>query len=263
MRKIRGASAPLRKEKTMKLYKLFEQYVQYCYDLYQEKKWGKFGLHIMFSILGMVCAGILLSQFAVFVVYNFEVLAKVVGGIFLLIIMIAYILPKKKPEPPAQSDNSYGYDPVFLNSTYNLLRGNMISILAETADMLRLRVPSTPSQVEAPVHYDIISGAAIFHFLCGKQDPVVPVDSFEAIGILQNTLERRLNTHELMGISQTTTFYNGMAYPSIMVDNILDSGRYIQIDIAVTNENYLRYRTNRLYSRMDSNNSANPRDKNF
>lgn len=247
----------------MKLYELFEQYVQHCYELYQEKKWGKFALNIVFRLIGIVSTSILLSSVALYIYYNFERLTKIVGGFFLIVIMVAYMLPKKKTELPAITEDSPSYDPVFLNSTYNLLRNNMVSMCAETAETLGLRVPTTPSQIDSPVHFDIISGAAIFHFLCGKQDSASPIDTYKAIGILQNTLERRLNNNELMGISQTATFYNGMAYPAIMIDNVLDMGRYIQIDVAVTNDNYLRYRTNRLYNSMDAGHYTTPRDKNF
>ena len=247
----------------MKLYKLFEQYVQHCYELYQERKWGKFALHIIFDFIGLVSVSLLLSNIILYIYYNFEMLAKIVGGIFLLIITVAYMLPKKKAELPAIPEDSPGYDPVFLNETYNLLRRNLVSICAETAEILGLRVPTTPSQIDSPVHFDIISGAAIFHFLCGKQDFASPIDSYEAIGTLQNTLERRLNNNELMGISQAAILHNGVAYPAIMIDNVLDMGRYIQIDIAITNANYLRYRKNSLYNSMNAENYTTPRDRNF
>lgn len=247
----------------MKIYKLFEQYVQHCYELYQEKKWGKFALNIVFSLIGIVSTSILLSSVALYIYYNFERLTKIVGGIFLLIITVAYMLPKKKTELPAIPEDSPGYDPVFLNETYNLLRRNLVSIFEETAGILGLRVPTTPSQIDSPVHFDIIGGAAIFHFLCGKQDFTSQIDSYEAIGTLQNTLERRLNNNELMGISQTAIFHNGVAYPLIMIDNVLDMGRYIQLDLAITNANYLRYRKNRLYNSMDAGNCTTPHDRNF
>lgn len=219
-------------------------------------------LHITAILLGTICSGLLLGEIWYYISTNFDAIVKVVGGTFLAVIMLIYMLPKRKPTP-VLPETTNSYDPVVLNSTYNLLRENMLCIINEVADMLRLRIPAAASQLDAPVHHDIVSNSAVFHFLCGKQDSSIAVDSYEAIGIMQNTLERRLNNHELIGITQTTTFYNGMAYPAIMVDNVQDLGRYIQIDVAIANENYLRYRTSRIYKNMGNETSVSPRDRDF
>ncbi|WP_176254285.1 hypothetical protein [Enterocloster alcoholdehydrogenati] len=243
--------------------KLCIRYTEYLYDLFEDKRWWKLSGHIFLVFLGLLSLGAFLGGvFSIFLKY-WEQIISVIGGIcFIIMAIIGFSSTKKEnsalPEPIQAS-----YDPVFLNSTYSLLRTNLVSVLAETADMLCLRVPSTPSQIEAPVHHDIVSNAAIFHFLCGKQEPSVKTDPFEAMGIIQSVLERRLNNHDLMGITQTTTFYNGMAYPAIMVDGVQDLGRYIQIDVAITNESYLRYRTNRLYSNLNDGISSNPYDRTF
>lgn len=247
----------------MNLWNLWMRYIEYLCKLFNEKKFWKLTLHAFLMLFGLFSLTTVLGGLWYLLTTNWETITTAVGCIVIVALFVLGFFPKKKVVPALPEATPTGYDPVFLNSTYNLLRTNMISILAEVADMLHLRIPSTPSQIEAPVHYDIANNAAIFHFLCGKQEPSVKTDPFEAIGIIQNVLERRLNSHELMGINQTTTFYNGMAYPAIMLDNVQDLGRYIQIDVAITNESYLRYRTNRLYSNMNDGNSSNPYDRNF
>lgn len=247
----------------MKLWELCVRYIEYINELLNEKRWLKLSGHILIILFCTASIGTFLSGIVYLFIINWEEIATVAGTILIVILFILGLFPKKKAVPALPEATPTGYDPVFLNSTYNLLRTNMVSILAETADMLHLRIPSTPSQIEAPVHHDIISNAAIFHFLCGKQEPSVKTDPFEAVGIIQSVLERHLNSHDLMGITQTTTFYNGMAYPAIMVDGVQDLGRYVQIDLAITNESYLRYRTNRLYSNMNDGNSSTPYDRNF
>lgn len=247
----------------MKILEFGLQYIEYLYGLIEEKRWWKFAGHILLIIFGALSTGAFLGGIiSLFLNYGEEI-AMMIGGICFIIMAIIGFSSKKKEVPALPEPAQASYDPVFLNSTYSLLRTNMVSILAETADMLHLRVPSTSSQIETPVHHDIVSNSAIFHFMCGKQDLSVKTDPFEAMGIIQSVLERRLNNRELMGITQTTTFYNGMAYPAIMVDNVQDLGRYIQIDIAITNENYLRYRTNRLYCNVNDSNTSNPYDRNF
>jgi len=247
----------------MNLWNLWIQYIEYLCDLFNEKKFWKLILHILLILFCLFSFAMVVSGILYLVSANWEAITTAVGCIVIVALFLIGLFPKKEAVSALPESTQASYDPVFLNSTYNLLRTNMVSVLAEVADMLHLRIPSTPSQIEAPVHYDIVNNAAIFHFLCGKQESSVKIDPFEAIGIIQNVLERRLNGHELMGINQTTTFYNGMAYPAIMVDNVQDLGRYIQIDIAITNDNYLRYRTNRLYCNVNDSNTSNPYDRNF
>lgn len=247
----------------MNLWNLWMKYIEYLCDLFNEKKFWKLTMHAFLMLFGLFSLTTVLSGILYLLSANWETITTAVGCIVIVALFVLGFFPKKKAAPALPEATQTGYDPVFLNSTYNLLRTNMVSILAETADMLHLRIPSTPSQIEAPVHHDIVSNAAIFHFLCGKQEPSVKTDPFEAMGIIQSVLERRLNNRELMGITQTTTFYNGMAYPAIMVDGVQDLGRYIQIDVAITNESYLRYRTTRLYSNMNDSNVFNPYDRNF
>ncbi len=247
----------------MKILEFGLQYIEYLYGLIEEKRWWKFAGHILLIIFGALSTGAFLGGIiSLFLNYGEEI-AMMIGGICFIIMAIIGFSSKKKEVPALPEPAQASYDPVFLNSTYSLLRTNMVSILAETADMLHLRVPSTSSQIEAPVHHDIVSNSAIFHFMCGKQDLSVKTDPFEAMGIIQSVLERRLNNHELMGINQTTTFYNGMAYPAIMVDGVQDLGRYVQIDVAITNENYLRYRTERLYNSIDNGNQHKVYDRDF
>lgn len=237
-------------------------YFDFLCNLFQDKKWGKLLIHIAAILLGTICSGLLLGKIWYYISTNFDAIVKVVGGTFLSVIMLIYMLPKRKPTPVLPEDTN-GYDPVLLGNTYTLLRQNLLCIISEVSDMLHLRIPAAPSQLDAPVHHDLVSNSVIYHYLCGKQDSALGIDTYEAIGIIQNTLERRLNNHELAGITQTTTFYNGIAYPSLMVDNVQDMGRYIQIDIAIANENYLRYRTSRIYKSMSNGTSVSPHDRDF
>ena len=247
----------------MKLWDNFSDYIEFLMELFEERRWWKLAGNILLSFVLIFSTGAFIGWILYLLSAHWQTITTTIGGICVIVIFVLGIFSKKKAAPALPEATQIGYDPVFLNSTYNLLRTNMVSILAETADMLHLRIPSTPNQIEAPVHHDIISNAAIFHFLCGKQEPSVKTDPFEAMGIIQSVLERRLNSHDLMGITQTTTFYNGIAYPAIMIDGVQDLGRYVQIDVAITNENYLRYRTNRIYSNLNDGISSNPYDRNF
>lgn len=131
----------------------------------------------------------------------------------------------------------------------------------EVADIVKLRKPASLSQMDAPTHYDVIARVPVYHFLATKLTD--DVDLFDLTGILQNTIEQKLNNHELDGIQQTSFFYNGQAYPSLMVDNIRDLGSYVQIDVAIASEHYCRYRENWIYNSISQSGSGRPRDRDF
>lgn len=237
-------------------------FAEYLYALYQEKRYGKLVLYILGILIGAACTGLFLGNIAYYVSENIDTIVKVVGSICIFIIMLLYIFPKKKPEPPKAAP-TFGYDPIALNTTYKLLRKAFVKILFEASESLPIRKPETPSQLDAPTNFDIINNVPIYHLLCSKVNNSATIDSYEFTGILQDILERKLNNHDIDGISQTTFFYNGMTHPIIMIDKISDLGRFIQIDIAVTNETYLQNRSARIFNSMDQEQSSLFMDRDF
>lgn len=127
----------------MKLWELWVRYIEYINELLNEKRWLKLSGHILIILFCTASVGTFLSGIVYLFIINWEEIATVVGTILIVIIFIIGLFPKKKAVPTLPEATPTGYDPVFLNSTYNLLRTNMVSILAETADMLHLRMISS------------------------------------------------------------------------------------------------------------------------
>ena len=67
----------------------------------------------------------------------------------------------------------------------------------------------------------------------------------------------------LLLIIMAVFFYNGQAYPAIMVDKVLDCGNMLQIDIAIASEYYCKYREQRIYNSMNSTSIGNMQDYDF
>lgn len=237
-------------------------FIEYMYNLFQEKKYGKLFLYILGLLIGAICTGLLLGNIFYFVSANIDTIIKVVGSISIFIIMLLSLLPKKKAESP-KTDTSFGYDPISLNTTYKLLRSAFVKILFEASETLPIRKPESPVQLDAPTNFDIVNNVPVYHLLCAKTNNSVAIDSYEFTGVLQDILERKLNHHEINGITQTTFFYNGMAHPAIMIDNVLDLGRFVQIDLAVTNETYLQNRAVRIFNSMEEDRATSFRDRDF
>lgn len=226
---------------------------------YQKKHWVKLILKCLGMIIIGVCMALLLGKLAFLILDNIEGIVVTIGAIACFFMILFSFLPQKPPVTPP--DPPMDYDPITLESTYNMIRKNLCSVIGDIADVTRLRKPASLSQMDCPTHYDVVAKAVIYHFLVLKQSG--EIDTFSIIGILQNAIEQRLNNNEVEGITQTAYFYNGQVYPSIMVDNVQDLGNYIQIDIAIASEYYCKYRERRIYNNMNQTGIIKPKDKDF
>ncbi len=245
----------------MKILYLIEIIANSIFASYYEKHWGKLILKIIASLIVLTCMALVIASILYFIIENIENIVVTIGAIacFLAVIFSFF---QKKPEKVEQPDSSIiEFNPITLETTYSLIRKNLCSIIADVADMIRLRKPATLSQMDSPTHYDILGNAVIYHYLLIKQSD--EVDPYTILGVIQNTIEQRLNNGEIDGITQTHFFYRSQVYPSLMVDNVRDLGSYVQIDIAIASEQYLKYRERRIYNNMNTSGLNRPGDKDF
>ena len=228
---------------------------------YHEKQWVKLSLKCLCMIIIGVCMGLLLGKLAFLILDNIEEIVVTIGAIACFFMILFSFIKSPPPPPPPPPPIPQEFDPITLESTYNMLRKNLCSVIGDIADIIKLRKPANLRQMDGPTHYDIVANAVIYHYLILKQSD--GIDAFSVIGILQNAIEQRLNNNEVEGITQTAFFYNGQVYPSIMVDNVQDLGNYVQIDIAIASEYYCKYRERRIYNNMNQTGIIKPKDKDF
>lgn len=229
---------------------------------YYDKQWGRLILKSIGIVIVAICMSFLLGNLAILILDNIEGIVITIGAIFCFFTILFSFLPKKQVEVEAKPKASImEYDPITLEATYKIIRKNLCSVLGDISEITKLRKPTTLSQLDCPTHFDIISKAVVYHFLALKQSD--EIDTFNVIGILQNTIEQRLNNNEVEGITQTIFFYNGQAYPSIMIDKVQDLGNYVQIDVAIASEFYCKYRERRIYNNMNQSATIKPHDKDF
>ena len=231
------------------------------------KKWVRGIFKCLLVAVVLLCMILCLLGLVVLIYQNVEYIIIVVGGVGCMIAFVRSALPerplKQKEEVQSQPEENVTmqYDTIMLESTYKRVREGFFNIILEIADVIGVRKPTSHSQMDAPTHYDIVANVPIYHLLVTKTDG--EKDAYTIMGILQNVLEQKLNNNEFYGISQTVFFYNGQAYPSIMVDNVRVFGNMLQIDVVIVNRHYCKYREQRMYNRMNSNLFDNTRDDEF
>lgn len=231
-----------------------------------QKKWGRGIAKCLLLVIVGVCTVLCVLWFIALLYNHIDYVIIVVGGIGSIILIIRSALPERPKQREEvvriqKSENTMEYDTITLESTYKRIREGMFHIIIEIADLIGVKKPASFSQMDAPTHYDIISNVPVYHLLVAKTGS--ENDVYTVMGLLQNVLEQKLNNNEFNGISQTVFFYNGQAYPSIMIDNVRNLGNMLQIDVVIVSGHYCRYRERRIHEQLNKNLFDNPRDDDF
>ena len=219
------------------------------------------------ALIGIgVCICLCILWLIAFLFNHIDYIIIVVGGIGSIILIIRSALPERPKQREEavriqKSESTIEYDTITLESTYKRIREGMFHIIIEIADLIGVKKPASFSQMDAPTHYDIITNVPVYHLLVAKTGS--ENDVYTVMGLLQNVLEQKLNNNEFNGITQTVFFYNGQAYPSIMIDNVRNLGNMLQIDVVIVSGHYCRYRERRIHEQLNKNLFDNPRDDDF
>lgn len=231
-----------------------------------QKKWVRGIAKCLLLVIVGVCTVLCVLWFIALLYNHIDYVIIVVGGIGSIILIIRSALPERPKQREEvvriqKSESTIEYDTITLESTYKRIREGMFHIIIEIADLIGVKKPASFSQMDAPTHYDIISNVPVYHLLVAKTGS--ENDVYTVMGLLQNVLEQKLNNNEFNGITQTVFFYNGQAYPSIMIDNVRNLGNMLQIDVVIVSGHYCRYRERRIHEQLNKNLFDNPRDDDF
>jgi hypothetical protein len=244
-------------EKGIFMSDLFYKILQSLDEDYEDKKWGWLALKIIGLMVILCCTTLLLVALGFKLIEHINQIVVTIGSISCFFLILYSFIPKKKKEPDFQSPDSniLEYDPITLENTYRTLRRGLSIVIGEVADTIKVKTPSSLSQLDCPTHFTVISRSIIYHFLVAKIS-TAEFDVSRANGILQNAIENKLNNQEMDGITQSCFFYNGQIYPSLLIDNVKDLGQYVQIDIAIASDYYCAYRSRRIQNMMQTGNIA-------
>ena len=222
---------------------------------YDNHSWVRLATKLVFTILVGGSIAFIIGNIALLIINNIENIVITIGAIFCFIWGISSLMTKSEPPKTAELPAPT------LESTYRLLRKTLCSIVGDVNEIIKVRKPTTLSQMDCPTHFDVISKAVIYHLALIKTSE--DFDALGASGILQNAIEQRLNNNEVDGITQTAYFYNGQVVPSIMIDNVREMGNYVQVDVAIASDYYCKYRERRIYENMNASNTADVHDHDF
>lgn len=230
----------------------------------KNKKWLKFIAKFIAYLAAGGCAGYTIGVIIELLIKYRENIVFGFGALLILIVFgFGFTVDKPKKEVPVSPENNailIDFDIEYVESTYKKLRFVLFYLLLEEADILKLRKPASPSQLDAPVHYDVFGvNTIIYHYLVFKAGEV---NCDEILRFLEKSLDDKLSNYEVDGF-QPDVLCGGIAYPSIIIDSVREAGEFVQINLVIPTDEYLRHRQRQLYRRMITSSQTSFKDKDF
>lgn len=210
-----------------------------------EKRWGRFILKWLVYILAVSCMAYVIAEVLGLVFAYKEEIAKAIGMVVCIgILYLGFSDKKKVPEEEKQQENDsiLSFDENALEDTYGKLQHEMFFLMMDNYELLNLRKPLTCNQIEAISHYDIVGKVPVYHFLYEKAVENINTDDMERI--LENIINVALEERDIMSFPPSFP-HGGVSYPSIMVHNVRNAGPYVQINLVITSDDYLKVRKQR------------------
>ncbi len=217
--------------------------IEVVVSLYNQKKFIK----LVGAILTITIV-LILGAFAVstvfYIVYKFigeNLETIVIGGI--LFTAILYWISNKRQQrnvtmQAAQTPISVVPDEsekAMFESNYIIVRQCIFTVLCEIADSLGLTKPQMQSEIDSPGRIISKSNVTMYQFLALKKSEI---NLATIKGIMQTRITQKLAAQEFSGLSQVNYIFNGVGYPILCVDDCVDNGAYLSIDVAWFSDNY-------------------------
>lgn len=216
----------------------------------ENKRWGTYILKWFVYIAAAACVGYVIGEVVELVLDYKEQIAMAIGSVICIgVLYLGFSTKKEVPieEKQQENDSILSFDENDLEHTYVKLQEDLFMLVSENADLLNVRKPTSTRQSEALTHYDIVGKVPVYHFMYAKA--VEKINTNDMFRLLEKIIEEKLDDREMDGFPPSF-IHNGISYPSIMVHNVRDAGNYVQVDIVITSEEYLKYRKQRMYRRM-------------
>ena len=142
-------------------------------------------------------------------------------------------------------------------TSYNVVRECLYLVLRDTAESLKLIKPVSVSSIDTPYHF-IDKGTYIL--LCYKCQKNGICDVDMAKNILNERFRQKLSENEFPTVKEKNVYFEGRYYPIFLVDSVTDVDDYVNINVAICNENYCLHLQNKETSSVFP---QNHNDKDF
>lgn len=238
--------------------------------LWDEKRYVKLGLVLLLLIAAAVVTLSLIVSTLV-AVKNFVVQNQTLVFIttFALVTFFGWIYDRAEQRRKLQSqaeqqarEEAQFMEESLAQNNYDIVRQCLFNVLSDVADTISLIKPDRLSQLDSPAKYAKKGNVLFYQYLILKKEAVI--DPHAVKQVLQTRISQRLQAQEFAGITETSHYYKGQMYPLLYLDEVIDVGNYIQVDITWVSDTYCEYLRNKTLFRHECGQApAQPRDTDF
>lgn len=140
------------------------------------------------------------------------------------------------------AEQQHKINPETAENNYISVRQCIFTVLREAGTTLNLVTPISITDIDSQIRFSDKGSYVLLHYICQKHGNV---DVGVIREVLSNRIYQKLRSDEFNHLSETFYLYEGRSYPIIMIDNIIDVGAYINIDVVVCNKDYCEHLRNK------------------
>lgn len=242
----------------------------YLKSLWTKQRYTKFGVCCALLLCGFIFLCLLLTTaFIALQGFMARHIEPIMLSAFALAVIFYYLKERTEERQKAQvemarqaQESTAFAEQALAENGYEIVRECLYKVLSDISDTIGLVRPDHLSQLDSPARY-VKKGNVLFYQLVANKKEVV-IDPNAVKQVLQMRISQRLNAQEFSGITQATYIYKGKPYPILYVDEVVDVGNYIQIDITWVGDTYCEYlRSKTILAREGTQPPTNPRDSDF
>lgn len=220
---------------------------------------------LILALMAIALVSVIIEQLFSFIAKRLEILAITI----IPSIMIYFGLRGRKQVQLQEQQNAIAQalaeqqsaERALCENNYSIVRQILFNILIDSSEILNLVKPTRLSELDSPSRTVLKGNVYMCQFVVVKKGEAIQEKVKE---MLQLRINQKLNAQEFAGIVQTTYIYNGIAYPILYVDQVSNSGAYVQIDIAWVSENYCNLLSTRAHAKFQNmqppNNNLHDKD---
>lgn len=238
---------------------------------WQSRQRGLFALSLLLiiTIVGSLIAISvwLLEKIGTFITLKFDTIMTVVT----VAIVVIYMWNSKREERQAkilemreqQAEQTAEVERVVAENSYAIIRKCLFTVLSELASVIGLVKPTTLSEMDSPSRIIPRKGFMLCQLVAMKMSSEVDLKLIKES--LQMRIGQKLLAGEFEDLRERSHVYNGRAYSVLYIDEITDTGGYIQINLTLVNDAYCQYLENKAYAKQQNmmQSPTLPRDTDF
>lgn len=218
---------------------------------------------VMLSASGICALSWYIAKLVGYIIFNIDwiVLICILGAFIMAGLKGRSNVSKTNTKSEATTENNIE-SAQMLETNYNMLLQALYDVVCPLHQVFKIKKPINPKELENEPHC-IRKGNIVLYVFNLYKTGNMEIDFMQTA--LQSEIDMNLKRQSFIGVGQALFYYQGQPYSLIQVESVKDNQTHYQVYLAIANDNYCRYKQNRLTSNLLQSASCiqAPMDKDF